>query len=344
MKPKISIILPSFNNRQYLDKRLKTIINQTFTDWELVVIDNLSDDGAWELIQEFAQKEPRMRISQAARKGMYVNWNNCIRLAQGEYIYIATNDDLMTLDCLEKMVTELEKYPECDICHCCLTIIDHQDREIPQKWYQFLPQLFYGELIHQKHIRFAPYDGILYCALTTVYCGPLQLLIRRSVFEKIGLFATNFGPAADFEWGMRAALVCNILHVPEELVSWRIHPQQATQSYSHNSSVHYENFIAMVKSALLILEKYNPEFYQKLDLEKLLFVYKRKALTAGFKGKSNKLDKIKYILSFFSPNPVFLAEFFYRRVFFARGKTDDCTYIRNELKRLQLEDSIKIIN
>lgn len=341
--PKISIILPSLNNRQFLEKRLETIINQSFTDWELIVIDNYSDDGAWELIEKYAEKEPRMRISQAPREGMYVNWNNCLNLAQGEYIYIATNDDVMTPDCLEKMVTGLEDYPECDLCHCCLTIMDQNDREIKDFWYQRPAQLFYGELIKKKHIRFAPYDGILYCAFETVYFGPLQLLIRRSVFEKIGLFGTNWGPAADFEWGMRAALVCNTLHIPEELASWRIHPQQATKHEAHKTSAQKINYLEMVKSALPILEKYNPEFYQKLNLESLFFLYKRQALRLGLKEQSGLINKIKYALSFLSPNPFFLGEFLYRRAFFPRNQSDDFTYIRNELTRLGLEDNIYIL-
>lgn len=341
--PKVSIILPSLNNRQYLETRLQTILNQTFTDWELIIIDNYSDDGAWELIQEFASKESRMLISQAPREGMYINWNNCIGLARGEYIYIATNDDVMTPDCLEKMVAGLETYPRCDICHCCLTIIDQKDREIKDFWYKRPAQLFYDKLIQQKHIRLAPYDGILYCALETVYFGPLQLLIRRSVFDKIGLFGTNWGSEADFEWGMRAALVCNTLHIPEELASWRIHPQQATKHEAHKTSAQKVRYLEMVKAALPILKKYNPEFYHKLNLERLFFVYKRQKLRLGLKEQLNIINKIKYALSFLFSNPFFLAKFLYRRTFFPRNQADDFTYIRNELKRLGLEDNIKII-
>ena len=49
--PKVSILLPNLNNRRYLDERIDCILNQTFTDWELVIVDNYSDDGAWEFFR-----------------------------------------------------------------------------------------------------------------------------------------------------------------------------------------------------------------------------------------------------------------------------------------------------
>lgn len=340
--PKISIVLPSLNNREYLEERFETIFNQTFTDWELVIIDNYSDDGAWELIKEFAEKDSRLRISQAPREGIYVNWNNCIRLARGEYIYIATNDDTMTPDCLEKMITGLEKHPECEICHVKCTIINDKGKELKGYWERLAASEFYGDLMNKSHIRFAPYDGILYCALDTVYFGPLQLLIRRSVFDKVGLFPSDWGSEGDFEWGMRASLVCNTLHIPETLVAWRIHPQQSTKIEAHKTSAQKVRYLEMVQAALPILEKYNPEFYKQLHLEKLLFVYRRQQLRAGIKENEQLPQKLLYIWSFFQTSPMFLLEFLYRRTFFPRSKSDDLTYIEKELKRLGLEKPIAL--
>ena len=76
MKPKVSILLPNLNNRPYLDERMASIMAQTFEDWELVIVDNYSDDGAWEFFQQWQTKDPRIRLTQAPRDGMYANWNN----------------------------------------------------------------------------------------------------------------------------------------------------------------------------------------------------------------------------------------------------------------------------
>ena len=126
--PRVSICLPNLNNRSFLEERLATVYAQTFSDWELVVSDNYSEDGAWELFQAQALQEPRMAIAQAPRSGMYENWNNCVRQARGEFVYIATSDDTMAPDCLEKLLAALEAHPECDLAHCPLRAIDETGR------------------------------------------------------------------------------------------------------------------------------------------------------------------------------------------------------------------------
>ncbi|MDY7006340.1 MAG: glycosyltransferase [Cyanobacteriota bacterium] len=342
-KPKVSVLLPNLNALPFLEERFNTIINQTFTDWELVVVDNYSDDGAWELIQEFAEKEPRMRISQAPREGIYANWNNCIRLARGEYIYIAGNDDTMVSNCLEKMVTAMDAHPECEICHTLLKVINEKGKEIKNWWDKMPPVRFYGELMDRPHIRMAPYDGILYCGIGTVYISFTQLLIRSSVFDKVGLFSTNWGSIGDFEWGMRAALVCNTLHIAENFATWRIHSQQATNLNSYTSSQHRVKLMDMIESALPTLKIHNPDFYYRLNVEKLLFIYRRQQLRLGLKEHNQGVKKLLFLLNFLFLSPKFLAEFLYRRTFFPRNQSDDYTYIRDELKRLGLEQCIRVI-
>src|SRR5262249_49784139 len=110
--PKLSICVPNLNNRRFLRERFAAIYQQTFQGWELIVVDNYSDDGAWEFLQEQASRDRRIRLSQAPREGLYANWNNCIRQASGEYVYIATSDDTMAPDCLEKLTAALETHRE----------------------------------------------------------------------------------------------------------------------------------------------------------------------------------------------------------------------------------------
>ncbi|NJN74916.1 MAG: glycosyltransferase [Limnothrix sp. RL_2_0] len=205
-KKLVSILLPNLNNCQFLPARFESILSQSFDHWELIIVDGYSDDGAWELIQKYAQNDIRIKAIQAPREGIYEGLNRCINLAKGEYIYIATSDDTMTNDCLEKMVSALGAYPECDICHCCLTIIDQSGKELTSDWTSLLPAQFFGALLNRPHIRIAPHDAILYCCLNTVYSSLTQLLVRRSIFDKVGLFKSQFGSQGDLEWGIRASL------------------------------------------------------------------------------------------------------------------------------------------
>src|SRR5688572_8802242 len=133
--PLVSVCLPNLNTRPFLEERVDTILGQTHANWELIVSDNYSDDGAWEFFQQLATADQRVSIAQAPKEGLYPNWNNCLRRAQGEYVYIATSDDTMAPDCLEQMVRALEDNPDCDLAHCSLVVIDEQGNRVQEpKW------------------------------------------------------------------------------------------------------------------------------------------------------------------------------------------------------------------
>jgi hypothetical protein len=250
--PRISVCLPNLNNRPFLEERLASVFDQTFTDWELVIYDNHSDDGAWELFQQAARNDSRIRIAQAERKGMYANWNNCVAAARGDYVYIATSDDNMAPDCLEKLAEALDQNPQCDVAHCKLRMFDAEGNEMSSEWWDHC-SLFArssGDLLWCSHVRLAPFDGMLHLLGDTVYISITQLLIRRSLFEKIGMFENRWGSLGDFNWNMRAGLVANTVHVPDTWGGWRQHAGQATAAARFGSAQHAGFIEEMIEHAI----------------------------------------------------------------------------------------------
>lgn len=313
MVPKVSILLPNLNNRPYLDERIRTIMDQTFSDWELVIVDNYSDDGAWEFFQERAEKDPRVKISQAPRKGMYANWNNCIRLARGEYVYIATSDDTMTPDFLEVMVKALDEHPQCDLAHCKLKIIDENGAPHPTlPWDKFFCAAYFGDLINKEHIRMAPHDGLLHCGVKTVYTSITQLLIRRTLFDRIGLFLTNYGSIADFEWEMRASLVANTIHIPAYLATWRVHRSQGTDQNFLHSSKHRTKLLELIDHAFNKAKKINPTLLKGIKKKELTHFYLKEKLRFEIKEQkrkgSSRLYKYKIGLKWLITHPLIFWE------------------------------------
>ncbi len=239
MTPLVSICVPNLNTRPYLPERFATIFDQTFQDWELIVYDSYSDDGAWEYFQELASREPRMRISQGPKQGTPGSWTPCIRQATGKYVYIATSDDTMAPDFLEKMVSALEAHPECDLAHASLKVIGDDAAGLQRGWEEdFLFARSSGGFKNKNHIRRAPFDALLHLTGGTVYISITQLLVRRTLFDKIGYFERTWGSIGDFDWDMRAAMVANTVHVPQTWGGWRIHSTQATSGVDDRSEAH----------------------------------------------------------------------------------------------------------
>jgi hypothetical protein len=181
---------------------------------------------------------------------MYANWNRCIERARGKYVYIATSDDTMAPDCLEKLVAALERHPGCDVAHCALKAIDEHGRELPDTWAHgssFAASS--GPFLQRPHVRVAPFDGLLHLLGGSVYLSITQLLIRRSLFDRIGLFESTWGSLGDFNWDMRAGLVANTVHVPDTWGGWRVHTSQATARIAFGSAEHARAIDAMIAHA-----------------------------------------------------------------------------------------------
>jgi len=258
MVPLVSICIPNLNTRPYLKERFESIFNQTFHDWELFVYDGFSDDGSWELIQKMARQEARMRITQGPRQGAYPAWNECIRQTRGEYVYIATSDDSMAPDFLEKMVEALHRHPDCQLAHSRLVITNETGGGYKDASWPECTVFADGvqELVHIPHIRRAPYDGLIQLTGRHSVLSITQLLIRRSIFARIGYFSDRWGSQSDFHWEMKAGLLTNTVYVPDTWATWRIHSAQATQETRATSlDAYFSKVELMIRDAVSECER-----------------------------------------------------------------------------------------
>jgi glycosyltransferase involved in cell wall biosynthesis len=320
--PRVSILTPNLNHRPFLEKRLQSILEQTFSDWELIIVDNHSDDGAWEFFKNLPERDPRIRVFQAPRKGMYDNWNNCIRLAKGDCVYIATSDDTMAADFLERMVRALDENPECDLAHCKLRIIDESGGPCAAlNWDRLFCALIFQDWIDRPHIRRAPFDGILHCGVRTVYTSITQLLVRKRLFDRVGLFSTRFGSAADFEWEMRASLLADTVHVPHYLATWRVHGRQGTDLKQLDAPSQKLKLIRMVRHAYHAARAIDPDRLRILRLSDLTYLYRKERLVAMIKEAQQRQApkrpplsrKAGIVLSWLFHDPLILFAFYRRR-------------------------------
>ena len=106
--PKVSILIPVFNRKHYITECIQSALDQTFTDFEIVVVDNASDDGTWEICQQFSALDQRVRIFRNATNiGPVLNWVRCAQEAPGEFSKFLFSDDVLEPNCLSLMVPKL---------------------------------------------------------------------------------------------------------------------------------------------------------------------------------------------------------------------------------------------
>ena len=129
MSPKVSIVIPAYNNVQYIEETLQSVLNQTFEDYEVVIADHSSIDGTAEMIARFADN-PKVRVLTPTPTGggAQANWNRVSQAATGEYLKLVCGDDLISPDALELQVKALEDNPGAVIVSSRRDLVDANGR------------------------------------------------------------------------------------------------------------------------------------------------------------------------------------------------------------------------
>lgn len=116
--PLISIVLPVYNGEKYLRECIESVTAQTFTDWELIIVDDGSKDSSLEICSSFAENDKRIKLIHQENAGVSAARNNAMKNVTGEYVTFIDCDDLYTEDRLEVMLELIRKNPDCDCVYC----------------------------------------------------------------------------------------------------------------------------------------------------------------------------------------------------------------------------------
>ena len=117
-EPLVSIITPVYNGEKYLAECIESVLNQSYKNWDYCIVNNCSTDKTREIAEEYARKDPRIRVhNNSAFLNIYDNLNHAMRqLAPGsKYCKVVHADDLLFPECVEKMVQLAERHPEIGI-------------------------------------------------------------------------------------------------------------------------------------------------------------------------------------------------------------------------------------
>ncbi len=126
---KVSVIIPNYNHAQFLNQRVSSILNQTFKDFELIILDDCSTDNSCEIIEKIKEESPSIiTIFNDKNSGSpFIQWNRGVREAKGEYIWIAESDDYAHESFLHRAVDTLNNNPNVGFVHCNSNVIDLQN-------------------------------------------------------------------------------------------------------------------------------------------------------------------------------------------------------------------------
>jgi glycosyltransferase involved in cell wall biosynthesis len=131
-RPKISVLIPTYNYACFLSEAIESVLAQDFQDFELLIVDDCSTDNTVEVVRRFCAQDSRVLFSvNSANLGMVNNWNRCLQQASGQYIKFLFGDDkLCHPQALGKMVALLEQYPSVILAAAARVILDEKSKVV----------------------------------------------------------------------------------------------------------------------------------------------------------------------------------------------------------------------
>lgn len=225
--PKISIVIVNYNYSRYLDERIRTLLNQSYRDFELIIIDNGSTDNSVEVISRYIS-DPRIVPQFYLENDLpFKRWNNALDDAKGEYFMITAADDSSYPNLLEKIVEKLDKHPAVGLAFSQSWEIDDEGRQL-RSWKEWTDDLN-EERWSQDFID----DGKNECQYLLFKCtipNPSAVLMRRAVFIKAGRFDINLHYLTDWMLWVKMLLISDIAFISEPLNNYRTHTASLTNS------------------------------------------------------------------------------------------------------------------
>jgi len=210
--PRVSIGMPVYNGEEFIAEAIESLLNQSFTDFELLIADNASTDRTPEICREFMAKDSRIKwLASPTNRGAAWNFNRLFFESKGEFFKWSAADDVTAPDFLEKCVEILDQKPEVVLCHCHTSKIDSQGERIGQ--YDLDNSLDVAN--PALHLRFRAQ------ILPRHSCVHVFGLIRREILAKTPLI----GPYVSSDRVLLAELALHGLHhvIPEYLFARRHH-------------------------------------------------------------------------------------------------------------------------
>lgn len=212
-KPFFSIIIPTYNRAKFLKIAINSILNQTFHNYEIIIIDDGSTDNTQKITQNKILN-PKIRYIYQSHKGVSPARNLGIASSKGEFICFLDSDDRFRTEKLQITYNYIKKFPKHSIFHT---------EEI---WYNN------GKIVTQKVYHKKPDGLILNKSVKSCCIGMSTAALKKYVFNKIGLFDEAMPACEDYDFWIRASLKFSFILIPEPLtIKEGGHPDQQSKKY-----------------------------------------------------------------------------------------------------------------
>ena len=223
----VSVCVPTYNGADYIEEALRSIVNQSYQDFELLIVDDGSTDATLDIVQSFS--DPRIQVHRnPERLGIPANWNRCLDLAGGEFVCVFHQDDVMLPDNLERKVQLLSADETLGFVHSAVEAL--VDESAPSSFADWI----------EDATEDTVFDGLEYFRTLLLHgnrvCAPTVMARRHALLEQSG-FDKDLGFACDYAMWLRLCMTYRVGFLARPLVGYRWHGGNASHAYRFERGV-----------------------------------------------------------------------------------------------------------
>jgi glycosyltransferase involved in cell wall biosynthesis len=274
MNPLISICMPNYNYGTYIKEAIESILSQTYSNFELIIVDDASTDNSAEIIKSF--NDPRIKLHRnPSNIFMFPTINKAIKQAKGEIIAVIHSDDLYEKTFLEEIVKSYNEYPDKKVFITGVNFY-HSESNYKIPWHPYKS----GGIKSQKEVLLilANYNNI---------GNGVNVAIHKDCIDKVGFFTETYKYIGDFDYWLRLAEEYDFVYIPKILANYRIHDSNITHSLVKDMIFFREGYEVFNKN---ISES---KIIDNRIYKRVLYIGRKKiihtAFRTGIKYKSGKI-------------------------------------------------------
>ena len=237
--PLVTIIALCYNHEQFIEECLHSIVNQTYKNIELIIVDDFSTDKSSEIIAAFSQKNIGINcIFNEYNIGNCRSFNRALKIAKGKYIIDLSTDDVLKSNRIEEQVKKFEESDNIGIVFSDAEYIDEYSNWLG--------------IFYKKNQRI-PEGNIYEDILKKSFIMPSSMMIRRSILDKLGGYDENLS-YEDFDFWVRSSRIYNYAYVPQILVQQRILKGSHSTKFTQKHNLLTPSTVQVCEKALLLNE------------------------------------------------------------------------------------------
>lgn len=283
--PLVSVIIPNYCHAKYLDQRIMSVLNQTYRNFEVIILDDKSIDNSVEVINKYKDNHhvKHIVINEENSGSTFIQWSKGLQLSKGEIIWIAESDDYCKSDFLEKCVSEYIANSNCAIVYCSSEYVDSENKNLGS--YSPYPLKKYN-LSGEKFIKERMAFG---CAIWNASSA----IFRKEFALKIDKQYESYKACGDKLFWLEMAELGSVIHVNEILNYFRQHQNKV-------SPKRFRDGISLMEERSIYKYQCAKGYLRGLKRIYVLELYKNKISYGEFDSKQIK-DRVNYLWGFNSP-------------------------------------------